>query len=317
MSELETRFQFEWKRAADMPYSVTEYAQAVVIDGKVYIGGRLASSRLTYGTMQRVLVYDSHLNKWSMLPPYECIFFALAAVSDKLVLIGGCDVDKTEATAHLSAWDGKWKKRFAPMPTPRCSASATTYIKWLVVIGGRLLDIDTKLSVVEILDTVSGQWYSCVPLPWPSSSISLTATVGNMCYALGGYTAGHWGSTKVLSVCLDDLISQAVTSSQPAGASAPPTQSPWQSLPDTPLTFSTAVSLDGALFAIGGKQNMQPEVSIYLYRPSRGIWVRLNGVLPRGRERCTCVALTDRKMLIAGGGYPSQEVNVAEIKYHD
>ena len=62
----------------------------------------------------------------------------------------------------------------------------------------------------------------------------------------------------------------------------------------------------------------QPEESIYLYQPSRGTWVQLRGVLPHARERCTCVALTNRKMLIAGGGDSSQEeVDIAEIKYHD
>ena len=55
----------------------------------------------------------------------------------------------------------------------------------------------------------------------------------DMYYLLGGYTEGFAPSKKVFSVFLDDLISQAV--SQRANASAPPTPSPWQSLPDTPL----------------------------------------------------------------------------------
>ena len=314
MSELEAHFKFDWKRAADLPYNVTEYPQAVVINEKVYIGGRIASSS-TDETMQVVLVYDSRVNEWSSLPPYECIYFAMAAVNNRLVIIGGYNVNEGKLTAHLGVWNEKWTKPFAPMPTARCSASATSYIKRLVVIGGRKISVSTKLSNVEILDTVSNQWYSCAPLPRPSSSISLTATVGNMCYALGGYTTGHNGSKKVFSVCLDDLISQAV--SRPTGATALPISSPWHLLPDTPLAFSTAVCLDGALFAVGGIQDsrLQPGVSIYLYQPSRKTWVQLRDILPHGRERCTCVALTDRKILIAGGGFQSREVDIAEIKY--
>ena len=124
--------------------------------------------------------------------------------------------------------------------------------------------------------------------------------------------SGHNGSKKVFSVCLDDLISQAV--SRPTGATALPISSPWHSLPDTPLAFSTAVCLDRALFAVGGSRiqgsRLQPGVSIYFYQPSRKTWVQLRDILPHGRERCTCVALTDRKVLIAGGGYRSQEVEI-------
>ena len=57
---------------------------------------------------------------------------------------------------------------------------------------------------------------------------ALPATIGNMCYLLGGFTEGG-ASKKVFSVCLDDLISKAF--SQPmASASAPTTPSPQQSL---------------------------------------------------------------------------------------
>ena len=59
---------------------------------------------------------------------------------------------------------------------------------------------------------------------------------------------------------LDDLISQAI-SQQPASSSAsviqtPPTPSPWQVLPNTPLSLSTAFTLKGAaLLAIGGEKD--------------------------------------------------------------
>ena len=107
------------------------------------------------------------------------------------------------------------------------------------------------VSSVEILDTDSTQWYHAALLPQPLS-FSLPAIIGNTCYLLGGYTEGGTASKKVFSVCLDDLISQAV--SQPASASAPPTPSPWQSLPDTPLDVSTALVFNGALLAVGGEE---------------------------------------------------------------
>lgn len=101
MSDLEAHFKFEWKRATDLPYNVTEYPQAVVINEKVYVGGRIASSSSIYDTMQVVLVYDSRVNEWSSLPPYECVYFAMAAVNNRLVVIGGCNVNESKLTAHL------------------------------------------------------------------------------------------------------------------------------------------------------------------------------------------------------------------------
>jgi hypothetical protein len=323
LSEQESLFTFEWKKAADMPFCMTDYPQAVVINRWVYVGGRIGSttsSTFRHGN-RTVMVYNSELDVWSTLPPSKCILFAMAAINNQLVLIGGYNCDDVAPlegiTGQLRVWDGAWREMFAPMPTARCSASAITYVKWLVVVGGRLKGVSAKLSNVEVLDSILNQWYCCAPLPQPCSSISLTTAVGKMCYALGGFTIDHVGSTKAFSVCLDDLISQAV--SQSAGVTAPPTPSPWHSLPDTPLTYSTAVCLDGALFAVGGGLNLQPGASIYLYQPSRKTWVQLRDVLPHRRERCTCVALTDREILVAGGGYHSREVcvDIGEIKYHN
>ena len=318
--EQEIHFTFKWERATDLPFNMTDYPQAVVINGLVYVGGKIASR----DTDRIVMVYNSELDIWSTLPPDECVLFGMAAINNQLVLIGGynCVPPLERITGQLRVWDGAWKETFAPMPTARCSPSAITYVKWLVAVGGRLEALEAKLSNVEVLDFTLNQWYCCAPLPQPCSSISLTASVGNMCYALGGFTTNHEGSIKAFSVCLDYLISQAISlNSPPAITTAPPTPSPWHSLPDTPLAYSTAVCIDGALFAIGGAQgpSFQTEASIYLYRPSRKTWVQLRDVLPHRRERCTCVALTDRKILIAGGGYRSRavRVDIAEIKYHN
>ena len=324
--EQEIHFTFKWERAADLPFNMTDYPQAVAINGLVYVGGRITSTTLSASrdANRIVMVYNSELDIWSTLPPSECVLFGMAAINNRLVLIGGynCVSPLEGITGQLTVWDGAWKETFAPMPTARCSPSAVTYVKWLVVVGGRLRAVNAKLSNVEVLDFTLNQWYCCAPLPQPCSSISLTATVGNMCYALGGFTTEHEGSTKAFSVCLDDLISQAISlNSRPAVATSPSTPSPWHSLPDTPLAYSTAVCIDGALFAIGGAQgpSLQPGASIYIYQPSRKTWVQLRDVLPRKRERCTCVALTDRKILIAGGGYRSREVwvDIAEIKYRN
>ena len=129
------------------------------------------------------------------------------------------------------------------------------------------------------------------------------------CYLLGGYNEGG-ASKKVFSVCLDDLISQAV--SRPASASAPPTPSPWQSLPDTPLGQSTALAFNGALLAVGG--DYPGSTAIYHYQPSSRSWVK-TGELPTKRCQCTCTILPSEDLYVAGGYSvgTEQRVDIASV----
>ena len=77
------------------------------------------------------------------------------------------------------------------------------------------------------------------------------AKIGNMSrYLLGGYCNTH-ALHLVLTISLDNLVSQAVKTTPM------PLSLPWQSLPDTPLTGSTALAFKGALQAVGGEQEVK------------------------------------------------------------
>ena len=214
-----------------------------------------------------MIVYDPQHDSCYTLPPYTCQYFSMAVVKNQLVLVGGDDIrtGKRKRTNQLGVWNGQWTHPLPPMPTGRSSASVAVHNnRWLVVIGGYGGNDDGRtLSCVEILDTSeSRQWYCATPLPRLCHRL-LSVTIGNMCYLLGGWTTGDTPSKKVLSVCLDSLITQAVF--QPADASAPPISSPWQALPDTPLDYSTALSFNGALLAVSGYGRKD----IYHYRSTK------------------------------------------------
>ena len=278
----------------------------VVFKEKVYVGGGHASSDWE---RQTVMVYDPKQDSYDTLPPYTCKYFSMAVVNNQLVLVGGMDVQTNKVTNQLGVWNEEsksWTHPLPPMTTACHSPSVATHNnRWLVVMGG--YDDITHLSRVEILDTDSTQWYHAASLPQPLSS-ALPAIIGNVCYLLGGYTKGGAASQKVFSVCLDDLISQAV--SQPASASAPPTPSPWQSLPDTPLEYSTALAFNGALLAIGA--NWMGSTAIYHYQPSSRSWVKV-GELPTERSRCTCTVLPSGDLYVAGGG-TDRRVDIASVQ---
>ena len=291
-----------------MPFVMGLYPQVVVLKEKVYIGG---GNALSNRECQTVIVYDPQKDSYDTLPPYTYKRFSIAVLNNQLVVVGGVDVQTNKPTNQLGVWNEQsisWTHPLPPMTTACKSPSVATHNnKWLVVMGGA--GDETSLSRVEILDTTgSGQWYQAAPLPQPCHRVS-TATIGNMCYLLGGYSAGGSISQKVFSVHLDELISQAV--SQPAGASAPATPLPWMTLPDTPLSLSSALTINGAQLAVGGNWG---STAIYHYQPSRRSWISA-GKLPVRRFCCCCTVVPSGEVLVAGGGgYGGDRVDIAFIE---
>ena len=293
-----------------MPFGMDHYPQVVVFKEKVYIGGGVA---LSDRTSQTVMVYDPQKNSYDTLPPcahYK--YFSIAIVNNQLVVVGGLDVRTNKQTNQLGVWNEQsqsWTHPLPPMTTACESPSVATHNnRWLVVMGGYGDGTLNYLSQVEILDTTgSGQWYQAAPLPQPCYSVS-TATIGNMCYLLGGFSTKGVSSYKVFSVLFDELISQAV--SQPAGAKVPPTSSPWMTLPDTPLTNSTALAINGALLAVGGHLG---STAIYHYQPSSRSWIKAEE-LPAERCRCCCTVLPSGEVLVAGGDFGDDRVDIAFIE---
>ena len=288
-----------------MPFETRNYPQVVVFKEKVHIGGAAASSDRE---KQTVIVYDPQQDSYDTLSPYSYQWFSMAVVNNKLVLIGGWDAQTLRVTNQLGVWNEQSKRWTCPLPsmTTACSSPsvATHNNGWLVVIGG--FDGKNHLSRVEIMDTTKPeQWYRASSLPQPCAR-AFPATIGNICYFLGGYTMGD-AYKKVFSVCLDDLISQAVF--KLACASAPPTPSPWQSLPDTPLTGSTALAFNGALLAFGGGLG---STAIYHYQPSSKSWIKA-GELPIERSECTCAVLPSGDLYVAGG-YGVKQVDIASVQ---
>ena len=289
-----------------MPLLTSFYPRVVVFKGKVYIGG---GNALSDRERQTVMVYDPQQDSFVTLPPYTYTYFSMAIVNNQLVLVGGADVRTGKKTNKLAVWNEesrKWTHPLPPMTTACDSPSVISHKnRWLVVMAGR--GDGTDLSRVEILDTTeSGQWYHAAPLPHTCSCVS-TVTISNTCYLLGGFS-GHIASRKLFCVNLDDLISQAL--SQPAGASAPPTPSPWMTLTDTPEACSTAFSLNGSLLSVGGYGDSK---AIYHYQPSSKSWIKA-GELPVGRVRCACTVLPSGEVFVAGGVCDSEQVDIASVQ---
>ena len=86
-------------------------------------------------------------------------------------------------------------------------------------------------------------------------------------------------------------------------------------MPNVPLLFSTALSLKGALLAVGGLDVTQrcAMKSIHLYQSDTNNWVKV-GELPTERWQCACTVLPIGELFVAGNGdMVEKQVDVAKL----
>ena len=256
-------------------------------------------------------MYNPRHKLWALLPPYQYEVFAMTIIDDQLVLVGGEDIHSKKKTNVLGVWDEKlcyWTHPFPPMLTACCSPSVVTYQnKWLIVAGG--YGDGGDLLIVEIMNISNHHWYSAPPLPIPASKMSATI-IDNTMVVLGG-ASGNFFFKKVFKVNVDELISQAIAQQTTMNKKSPavPVQTPWQKLPDTPLTQSAAVTFNGALLAVGG----QGGTAIHLYHPAGSrSWVK-SGDLPTERVQSACTVLPSGEVLIVGGANSEELLEILTI----
>ena len=114
-----------------MPSGV-KFALAVVIGGKVYIGGGRAE-----GGDYKVLEYTIQGGQWREIET-PVGYFGMAVANNQLIITGGQDKDGevTNEVWVLDSASGIWTQPFPAMPTARDSPSAVGYKRWVLVVGG-------------------------------------------------------------------------------------------------------------------------------------------------------------------------------------
>ena len=282
-----------------MEYGMSGYPHCVVLERCVYVGGGVTGDDDQY----YIQVFNMKTNNWSRLPRYRYRYFAMTVINHHLTLVGGRGGGR-EVTNQLAVYEPssqQWTYPYNPMPTPRDSPAVLMYDIWLLVAGGYGASF-TDLATVELFNTSTNQWLATSSLPTPCGVLT-SAIVDNYGYLV-------MNSKEVFRVSLPDIVSQTVdqsTSKSPAL---------WCRLPDTPLSYSTAISLRGYLLAVGGSHDNCTRTDIYLYQPESEQWTKV-GDLPNAREYCSCVVLPSGELLVAGGRESSVQltsrVDVASV----
>ena len=275
-----------------MPFWMTTIS-TVTIQGRLYIGGGGGGGNDIF----KVMVYDTTSQSWSTLPPYIFYFFAMTAINNQLLLVGGYKPD--QVCKLLGVWEGgheEWTHPYPEMPTARASCSAVVYNGWLAVAGGWAdMSSHGRLSCFEVLNIDSKQWYTGPSTPTPWSHMK-TTMIGGLAYFMGG-TCAHPSVIKdVYCIDMQTLISRINSK-----GSRKAEKGLWKVIPGLQLTRSTPLSIKESLLAFGGRCNGKPVTTIHLYQPHSGEWMKVGDLLTPRRE-CACALTTDREIMVVGGG---------------
>ena len=276
-----------------MPSVMSFYPQAVVLNGKVYLGGGKSQPKKYMNT---VMEYDPQMDEWTLLSPYSSIYFGMAILNGQLLLVGGSHSEISKTTNHLSVWNQtvlQWQSPFLPlMPTPRC-CMAIAYNDWWIVVAGGRNDNNETIPRVEIFNVSEKKWVEGAPLPQGAEKMT-AAIIRNKVFLLGGASTHRGFHMEVFCLSLDNLARQTTSY----------TSELWQRLTSTPFRYFTAVAYNGALLAIGGKDSTMKYSTIYVYQPRKKCWVKA-GDMPTDRVRCACTVLPNGEIFIAGGATSS------------
>ena len=271
-----------------MPIKMGESIKSVVIGDTVYVGGGFAYSNRDMCTVMKL-----EQDQWTKLPEYTTEYFAMTSHENRLVLVGGRDPKNYERTNQLAVFEsGEWTHPYPPMNIARVSSTAVSFNNHIIVAGG-IDDEGYFTSSVEVLDVASRRWYTAQSLPIPRSDLKSTV-IGSTLYLMGGNDHDYTRPTRIVHhVDLKKLITKARSNID--------TPTLWQTIEDTPLEFSTPLSIRRSLLAVGGGDDIKnPSSSIYLYQPDTRRWVKV-GNLPTTRYFCTCSVLPSGEVIVAGG----------------
>ena len=217
----------------------------------------------------------------------------MTTLDNKLLLAGGVTDDHsilfTNSTDKVNILvEGVWK-HFATMLYPKALLTAVGYKTKLIVVGG-MNNLNTQLSDVELLDTITHQWHICNKLPQPHYQLFSTI-VGENLYLMGGTAR----KSAVFSAPLKVFTGEHQ-------------QLEWHYLPCPPNYGSTPVGLyDKFLLAVGGKRavshslDVHDSLDVYILNTFTNAWEILS-TIPAARSRPGVVNVGNHTLLVVGGG---------------
>ena len=225
---------------------------------------------------------------WKMMPPIPTARTEVAAtqLNGIIYVVGG--FTPTGVTDKVEAYDpasGLWSE-MAPLPQPLHHAAIAALQNKLYVIGGFSGGMWSPLDATYEFDPATNKWTQKAPMPSPRGALA-TGVVDGKIYAVGGARKSFF---------------KLVNSS--ANEEYDPATNQWKKrapIP-TPRDHLTASVVDGVLYAIGGRINVNYNNNLGIneaYDPSADRWIK-KSPLPTARSGITSQTLNG-KIFVFGG----------------
>ena len=289
-----------------MPFEMSYYLQSVAVNGEVYVGGGITTDYESENN-HTVMKFDFSSGKWTKLLQYSACDFAMVAISNQLVLVGG-NANGT-CSKMVGVWQAdteSWVHPYPEMSMPRSRCSTAVYKEWCVVAGGWISDGGTTASI-EALNTETKQWHSgpSTPKAWTAMK---AAVADNVCYFMGGLTEKEYRyTTEVYSLSLPTLLTQLTTESTNTSEQD---NTMWKELTALTTALSTPLCISGSLLAVGGSIDGIDTDVIQQYQPDSEEWIKV-GDLPATTTGCSCAEFHGE--IIVTGGYCNGHLKRTDI----
>ena len=295
-----------WYQGTDLPTESTG-GQIATLGSQIAYGG---------GTCEYIYCYNDKDKKWDALPPPPVKLFGLGLVNDSsIVAVGGKMKDSNRATNALHVFNPhgtndeesvsilQWsKEKFPPMPTTRYSSTIVNIGLGLLVLGG-CVDDQSETNAVEMLMTETLQWHTTDPLPIACHSVSVT--IGNKFYVVGGYKESS-ALNRAFCASLEDFFTNADPPLEIDDDGFSPSrdtqlQSAWQELPNTPTYNPAACTLADSLIIVGESDKTPNKYVLLTFSEFANSWVYITD-LPADVQRPTTIANeSNTKLLVISG----------------
>lgn len=242
--------------------------------------------------------YDCSGEVWSLLPPPPTKSCALAVINNLVTTIGGYPYTNKLFSLTGKGNDQKWTEKFPPMPTKRRWTIALCSGSNLIVAGG---DGGRILSTVEVMHTKTLTWFTAAELP-EALYVASATVIGDHLYILGG-VYGVWNATTAVYTCSVSALLQSSSSSENI----------WNRIADLPVTWSTCVSLQNQVLAIGGRQpDGNFTTAIHMYDEDRDSWEEISH-MTTPRRQCFAVVLPNHMLMVVGGWSGKSRIDSVEL----
>ena len=230
-----------------------------------------------------VYKYQWSTEKWEELPPSPYGNSGLVIIDGELTAVGGYDHTYTNKLFTLRRC--RWVEHYLPMNTA-CSRTTVVSIfdgNYILVIGG---DDGCWTAPVELFHVRSRRWFGLTNLP-QGLILPSTTICGNEVHVIGRGDTGYSCSLQALLSSDHPITSESISNILT-----------WTPLPQLPVKYSTAATLDGQLVIVGGERGWSRVDSIHQLLD--GQWVKI-GFMSSNRSECLVVTPSPDKMMIIGG----------------